>query len=71
MLRKALNGGYQYKRINVSGERYNEKPDKGAFSHVANSLEFLIDGSGASRELVKSLPKNSHINNSIAWDDYE
>jgi hypothetical protein len=54
MLRKALNGSYQYKRVNVSGERYAEKPDKGAYSHVANALEFLIDGSGASRELVSS-----------------
>ena len=71
MLRKALNGGYQYKRINVSGERYNEKPDKGAFSHVANSLEFLVDGSGASRELVKSIPRNSGVINRVDWDNYE
>ena len=53
-LRKALNGSYQYKRVNVSGERYAEKPDKGRFSHVANALEFLVDGTGASRELVSS-----------------
>jgi len=51
-LRKALNGSYQYKRVNVSGERYAEKPDKGKYSHVANALEFLVDGTGASRELM-------------------
>lgn len=54
LLRKALQGGYHFKRINVSGERYNEKPDKGPYSHVGNALEFLVDGSGASRNLVKN-----------------
>jgi len=53
-LRKALNGGYQYKRVNVSGEKFADKPDKGKFSHVANAFEFLIDGTGASRELKSS-----------------
>jgi hypothetical protein len=33
-LRKALNGSYQYKRINVSGERYAEVPDKNSYSHI-------------------------------------
>ena len=53
-LRKALNGSYQYRRISTSGERYAEKPDKGAFSHIANALEFLVDGTGASKELRTS-----------------
>lgn len=53
-LRKGLNGGYQYKRVNVSGEKYAEKPDKGKFSHVCNALEYLINGMGAGRELMSS-----------------
>lgn len=53
-LRKGLNGGYQYRRINQSGERYSEKPDKGKYSHICNAMEYLIDGSGASRELTAS-----------------
>lgn len=62
MLRKAMQGGYEYKRINVSGEKYNEKPDKGPYSHVGNALEFLVDGSGASKQLVKdsrSMPQQT------------
>jgi hypothetical protein len=51
MLRKAMNGSYQYKRVNVSGDKYADKPDKDAYSHVANTLEFLIDGTGASINL--------------------
>jgi len=53
-LRKGLNGGYQYKRVNVSGEKYADKPDKGKYSHVCNAFEFLVDGTGASRELKSS-----------------
>ena len=50
-LRKGLNGGYEYKRINVSGDKYKDKPDKGKYSHICNAFEFLVDGTGASREL--------------------
>lgn len=53
-LRKGLNGGYEYKRINTGGESYKEKPDKGKYSHICNAFEFLIDGTGASRELKSS-----------------
>jgi len=53
-LRKALNGGYQYKRVNISGERYADKPDKNKFSHVADALAYLINGMGAGRELMTS-----------------
>lgn len=49
-----LRGGYQYRRINVSGEKYAEKPDKGRYSHICNSFEMLVDGMGASRELLSS-----------------
>ncbi len=53
-LRKGLNGGYEYKRINVSGDKYKDKPDKGMYSHICNAFEFLVDGTGASRELKSS-----------------
>jgi hypothetical protein len=53
-LRKGLNGGYQYRRVNISGERYAEKPDKNEYSHVCNALEYLVNGMGAGRELMTS-----------------
>lgn len=37
-LRKALLGGYHYRRLKVSGERYGDKPDKNMHSHVADAL---------------------------------
>ena len=53
-LRKGLNGGYEYKRVNVSGDKYKDKPDKGIYSHICNAFEFLVDGTGASIELKSS-----------------
>jgi len=53
-IRKALAGSYQYKRVNVSGERYAEAPDKNSYSHVADALAYLVDGIGGTRELVSS-----------------
>lgn len=46
MLRKSLSGGYKYKRMQVSGEqRFQDKPDKGRYSHVADALQYLMLGS--------------------------
>ena len=39
-LRKALLGGYHYRRIQVSGERYTSEPDKNMHSHVADALTY-------------------------------
>lgn len=45
MLRKACSGGYKYKRMQVSGvERYQDKPDKGRYSHVGDALQYLMLG---------------------------
>lgn len=44
-LRKACSGGYRYKRLQVSGEdRFKDVPDKNRFSHVADSLQYLVLG---------------------------
>jgi PBSX family phage terminase large subunit len=50
-LRKALSGGYKYKRMQVSGEaRFMDKPDKGRYSHVADACQYLFLGAvGGSR----------------------
>lgn len=53
-LRKALGGSYQYKRVNVSGEKWAETPDKNSYSHVADALAYLVDGIGGTIELVSS-----------------
>jgi hypothetical protein len=43
----ALSGGYQYRRVQVSGdERYSDKPDKNRFSHIADALQYALLGAG-------------------------
>lgn len=41
-LRKGFAGAYQYRRLQVSAERYTEKPDKGIYSHPHNALEYRM-----------------------------
>ena len=53
-LRKALAGGYCYKRLQVSGEdRFRDVPDKNMHSHVAESLQYALIGEGEGANLLK------------------
>ena len=54
MLIKGFEGGYSYKRMEVSGERYADKPDKNMFSHIHDSLQYLLLGAGEGRALLSS-----------------
>ena len=51
---KGFEGGYQYKRMEVSGERYADKPDKNMFSHVHDAAQYLFLGAGEGRALMNS-----------------
>lgn len=47
MWRKGLMGGFNYRRIQVSGdERFQDKPDKNRFSHICEAGEYALQGSG-------------------------
>ena len=55
MLRKALNGGYKYKRMQVSGEIFQNKPDKNnKYSHVADALQYMCLGMGKGYDVISS-----------------
>ena len=49
---KGFSGGYHYKRIQTSGERYDERPNKNRFSHIHDALQYLLLGAGEGRSLV-------------------
>jgi len=54
MLRKAMGGGYCYKRVQVSGDdRFHDKPDKNMYSHVADAAQYLMLGAGEGRALFR------------------
>lgn len=41
VLRKGFQGGYQYRRLKVSGERFTDTPDKNEFSHPHDGLQYV------------------------------
>src|SRR5210317_2117830 len=51
---KGFEGGYAYKRMQVSGERFDDKPDKNMFSHVHDAAQYLFLGAGEGRALMNS-----------------
>lgn len=53
MLRKACSGGYKYKRMQVSGvERYQDKPDKGRYSHVGDACQYMFLGAVGGERVI-------------------
>src|ERR1035437_923837 len=52
-LRKALSGGYKYKRLQISGEaKFMDKPDKNKYSHVADACQYLFLGAVGGARVV-------------------
>lgn len=52
-LKRALGGGYQYRRLQVSGtERYDERPIKDKHSHVSDALQYAFLGGGEGRAIL-------------------
>lgn len=41
MLRKGFMGGYALRRLQVSGERYADVPEKNIYSHIQDSLQYV------------------------------
>jgi hypothetical protein len=59
-LRKALAGGYMWKRVAVAGaDRYHDKPDKNPHSHVAEAGQYLVLGMGEGQALKRAPDFNS------------
>ena len=49
---KGFDGGYHYRRMQVSGERYEDKPNKNRFSHIHDALQYMMLGAGEGRNLT-------------------
>jgi hypothetical protein len=52
MARKGLQGGFCYRRIQTSGERYTDEPDKNEYSHIVEALEYGLQGEGEGRKAL-------------------
>jgi hypothetical protein len=54
-LRKAMQGGYYYRRVQVTGvDRFVDVPEKNRFSHVAEALQYACVGLGEDRRVVSA-----------------
>jgi hypothetical protein len=63
ILRKAMNGGYCYKRMQVSGaDKFADRPDKNKYSHVAESLQYMFIGAGEGFSVVRSMDNTLDLN---------
>lgn len=51
---KGFEGGYHYRRLQVSGERYEDTPNKNRFSHVHDALQYLMLGGGEGKKLLNA-----------------
>jgi hypothetical protein len=51
---KGFEGGYHYRRMQVSGERYEDVPNKNRFSHVHDALQYMMMGGGEGRKILNS-----------------
>lgn len=77
VLRKALNGGYVFERVQVAGEeRYKDMPCKNKFSHIADALQYgvmgiegnMINGvGGTGRLFAQNSAKKIEIQSSLGW----
>jgi hypothetical protein len=61
MIRKALSGGYCFKRVAAAGggERFKDAPDKGPHSHVGDAYGYLCLGGGEHRALTRGRTSSS------------
>jgi hypothetical protein len=69
-VRKALSGGYHFRRVQVAGhERYKDQPFKNQHSHVGDAYMYLMLGGGEHRQLTRG--KTQHFKTSVASSDFD
>jgi len=61
VLRKGFNGGYKYRRIQVTGEeRYTEEPMKNQYSHPHDALQYVaLESGGVQATMPKGPPRRA------------
>lgn len=53
--RKAMAGGYKYKRVQVTGQdKYQDMPDKNKYSHIAEAGQYALVGGGEGSRVIES-----------------
>ena len=62
-LRKALAGGYHFKRVGISGgnDRFRDVPNKNDSSHVGDAYGYLLLGAGEHRRMTRGRLRNDGL----------
>ena len=68
---KGFQGGYSYRRMQVSGERYDDKPEKNMYSHIHDALQYLMLGAGEGRQLISGQKPLSSFNAKRDFDVFK
>jgi hypothetical protein len=68
---KGFEGGYQYRRVQVSGERYSDKPEKNMYSHIHDALQYLMLGAGEGRQLLNNQKPLQAFNAKVEYDVFK
>lgn len=65
--RKGLMGGYHYRRVQVTGERYEDLPNKNRFSHPCDALTY--QGAWHFGDSLRIIPDRGGIDRRAALED--
>jgi hypothetical protein len=68
---RAFEGGYQYRRLQVSGERYTDTPNKNKYSHVSDALQYVLLGGGEGRQLLQGQSPMKVIQAKAGFNPFE
>ncbi len=53
VLKTGFLGGYHYRRLQVTGERFDDRPNKNKFSHVHDALQYAVIGAGEGHNIIR------------------
>ena len=70
-LKKGFNGGYYYRRLQTSGNRYDEKPLKNRYSHVHDALQYMMMGAGEGKQLIAGKAKKPTVVKTRGWNIFD
>ena len=70
-LRKALAGGYHFKRVGISGgtDRFRDMPNKNDSSHVGDAFGYLLLGAGEHRRMTRG-PSRGVFQQAVAKTEF-
>lgn len=71
MLRKACIDGYHYAKMKVAGNKYQDKPNKNDWSHVAEALQYILLGGGeGAKVLNRPTFQQQIIHSGSTWNPF-